>query len=111
MRSIFGELRHELSQSHQNVTHSYQELRGDIRDLTLRMEVLEQRQHLQDVLHSDLTDLRADVGQMRGAADHFVQYQNQILAAIQRGVQTIEVGIGAILVGLDSRSSFSASTS
>ena len=73
--------------------------------------MLEQRQRLQDVLHSDLTDLRANIGRMRGAADHFVQDQIQNLAAIQRVIQTVEVGIGTILVGLDSRSSFGASTS
>ena len=41
LRTIFGELSQELTQSHQDVTHSYQELRGDIRELTLRVEVLE----------------------------------------------------------------------
>ena len=96
---MFGELRHELTQSHQDVTRSYQELRGDIRELTLRVEILEQRQRSQDLLHADITELRSDLGRMRGAADRFVQDQSYHFSSVQQRLQRVEVGIGAILIG------------
>ena len=76
------------------------------------MEVLEQRQHLQDTLHADLVDLRSDFDHMRGAADSFIQDQDQSFTAIQRGIERLEFELGAIFVGFtDGRSSFGASSS
>ena len=96
---MLGELRQELSRSHQDISRSYQELRGDLRDLTLRVEVLEQRQRSQDSLHAEITDLRSDFDRLRDAADRFVQDHVESSSSIQQRLQRIEVGIGAILIG------------
>ena len=53
----------------------------------------------QDLLHVDLTDLRSDFDRLRGAADIFTQDQAQSLTSVQQGIQRVEVGIGAILIG------------
>ena len=62
-----------MSQIGQRVTQSYHELRGDLRDLTLRVEVLELRDRSQRILHDDITELRSNFGRMHSAIDRFAQ--------------------------------------
>ena len=96
---MFGELRQEMSQLHQDVTHSYQELRGDLRELILRVEILEQSQRSQDLFHTDITELRSDFDRMRGATDRFTETQSETFSSVQKRLQRIELGVGAILIG------------
>ena len=69
---------------HQDVLRSYQELRGDLRDLTLRVETLEQSWRSQGTLHANLIDLRVDFDRMRGATNRFAQDQAQTMSSFSR---------------------------
>ena len=100
LSSFVGEIKESISQINQQVTQSYQEVRKDIRDLTLRVEVLEQKQRSQDSLHCELIDLRSDFGRLRGAADRFAQEQAQISLSTQQTMKEVKVGIEALMICL-----------
>ena len=112
LSSFVGEIKESISQINQQVTQSYQEVRQDIKDLTLRVEVLEQKQRSQDALHCEITDLRSDFGRLRGAADRFAQEQAQISLSTQQTMKEVKVGIEALMICLlGSSNPTSASTS
>lgn len=83
----------------QDSLQSYHELREDLRELTLRVKVVEQSNEAAGVQSRDLDDLRADFGRMRDVTDKFAQEQTEAIRSLQQGIHRIKFELGVILLG------------